>query len=79
MSFAQEDKKQNSKKMRNYKILTASSGCAGILSIGKNIELIRNYEDEDVTWKYTYYMASVLAMTLIKDCRYNYINCVILK
>jgi len=68
VSFSKEDQQKDSKKMLNYKVLTVSKGCGGILRIGKNVDLIDNYEDVAVTWRYTYYMTSVIAMTLIKDC-----------
>lgn len=70
MSFANQDEQKDSKNMKNYKVLTVANGRGGILSIGKNITLIKNYEDIAVTWKYTYYMTSIIAMTLIKDCWY---------
>lgn len=56
--------------MKNFKLLTISNGYAGILRIGKNFDLIGNYVDDTATLKYTYYITSVLAMTLIKDCWY---------
>lgn len=55
------------KNMKNYKTLEVSNGCAGILRIGKNFDLIGSEEDD---LKNTYNITAVIAMSLIKDCWY---------
>lgn len=65
MNLNEENPKLDKKKMKNYKSITVSKGCAGILRIGKNFDLIGSEADVP---KNIYSIASVIALNLIKDC-----------